>query len=201
MQTIVTKAEYAKLKNRSPSCISNWIKEGKITPAALIGTGVRSRIWVEQADADLLRNLDVGQQTAQATPIMPSGPAPDLLHPAPRPAYTDDEENVRRKRKADADRAEEEAEAARRRNLVDAGRWIDAAEAKRVWTGEFARELAETETFLFGSLAEELAEDYGLDWKAVSVNMRKRFRAYRSRAADSAVSRYAEREAELKAAE
>lgn len=189
MQTIVTKAEYAKLKNRAPSCISNWIKEGKITPAALIGTGVRSRIWVEQADADLLRNLDVGQQTAQTNPIMPSGSAPDLLHPATRVAYTDDEENVRRKRKADADRAEEEAEAARRRNLVDAGRWIDAAEAKRVWTGEFARELAEIETFLFTTLSKQHADRHGLDWKRISVEFRADFRAHRSKSADSTQTR------------
>src|SRR4051812_39722045 len=72
MKTIVTKAEYAALKERGASAVSNWIAEGKITRAALVGEGVRARIWVEQADADLLLRLDPSQQTAQPQPVAPS---------------------------------------------------------------------------------------------------------------------------------
>jgi hypothetical protein len=50
LRTIVTQAEYAKLKNREPSSVSKWIAEGKISKAALIGEGVRAQIWVEQAE-------------------------------------------------------------------------------------------------------------------------------------------------------
>ena len=42
---------------------------GKISARALVGTGVRARIWVEQADLDLLLNLEPAQQDAQTHPI------------------------------------------------------------------------------------------------------------------------------------
>jgi hypothetical protein len=70
MATIVTKREYARMKQRCPSAISNWIAAGRLTPAALIGSGMRARIWVEQADRDLARRLDPGQQDAQEHPIV-----------------------------------------------------------------------------------------------------------------------------------
>ena len=40
MKTIVTKAEYAALKAREPGSVSNWIRGGKISARALVGTGV-----------------------------------------------------------------------------------------------------------------------------------------------------------------
>ena len=72
MKTIVTKAQYAALKGRKPSNVSNWIREGKITHLALVGSGVRAQIWVEQADHDLLCTLDPSQQAAQARPFAPT---------------------------------------------------------------------------------------------------------------------------------
>ena len=69
VKTIVTKAEYAALKAREPGSVSNWIRGGKISARALVGTGVRARIWVEQAGYDLLLNLDPAQQDAQTHPI------------------------------------------------------------------------------------------------------------------------------------
>jgi hypothetical protein len=59
------------MKNRKPSALSNWISSGRITSAALIGSGNRAKIWVEQADRDLAQRLDVGQQEAQVHPIAP----------------------------------------------------------------------------------------------------------------------------------
>ena len=41
MKTIVTKAQYAALKARQPGSVSNWIRDGKISARALVGTGVR----------------------------------------------------------------------------------------------------------------------------------------------------------------
>lgn len=70
MQTVVTKERYAELKGRTPSAVSNWIAKGIITPAALRGTGVRARIILEQANADLAANLDPAQQAGQERPIV-----------------------------------------------------------------------------------------------------------------------------------
>ena len=65
MRTIMSKSRYAKSKGRSLSALSHWIATGKISRAALLGEGVRARIWVEQADANLERNLDPNQQYYQ----------------------------------------------------------------------------------------------------------------------------------------
>lgn len=64
---LVSKTRYAQMKGRTQACVSNWIKEGKITSRALIGRGPRAQIWVEQADNDLMLHLDPSQQYAQAT--------------------------------------------------------------------------------------------------------------------------------------
>lgn len=64
MRISMTKAQFAKAKGRSRGCISNWIATGKITKAALVGEGVRARVLVEQAERDLIANLDPVQQMA-----------------------------------------------------------------------------------------------------------------------------------------
>lgn len=197
MKTVVTKGEYARLKGRQPSAVSNWIADGRISAAALIGEGNRARIWVEQADADLARNLDPAQQAAQAVPIAPRladapQPAPEQsnvfeLRPSARAVQAAmDDEDVRRRRRADADKAEHDAEAARRRNAVDEGRWMDTAAAQREWARELARIISDIETFLASTLARDLAEKHGLDWKELSVELRRAFRSHRSVAADGA---------------
>jgi hypothetical protein len=59
--TRLSKGNYARMKDRTPQAISNWIKRNMISPAALIGEGSAAEIWVEQADADLARGLDPAQ--------------------------------------------------------------------------------------------------------------------------------------------
>lgn len=209
MKTIVSKADYARLKSRTPSAISNWIAAGKISSAALIGTGVRAKIWVEQADADLIRNLDPAQQSAQVAPVAPSSSLPldGDAQPAPLPsprsaAAAADDEDLRRRRKADADRAEHEAEQARRKLAVDEGRWIDAAETAKVWGRELAALIAKTETFLFTQVPRELADRYpNLDWKQVAVVMRQLYRKHRSEVSAEAAAARETRARELMAAE
>lgn len=208
MKTIVTKADYAALKKRTPSAISNWIADGKITKAALVGDGVRAKVWVEQADADLLRSLDPAQQSAQIAPVAASSPLPleQGLSPgpltSPRAAASSDDEDLRRRRKADADRAEHEAEAARRKLAVEEGRWVDAAEAAKVWGRELSTLLSKTETFLFTHLPRDLADRYpGLDWKQVAVVIRQLYRKHRAEVSDEAGARREKRQQELMVAE
>ena len=123
------------------------------------------RVCVERANRDLAKSLDPSQQAAQPRPI-DNG----LWPPASRG------NDFARRATAIADRAEQDAIAAARRNAVENGKWLDAEEAARVWQGELARVIAETETFLLTTLARELADKYGLDWKAVSLDIRKLFR-------------------------
>jgi hypothetical protein len=203
VKTVVTKGEYAVRKNRSPACITKWISEKKISAAALVGDGHRARIWVEQADYDLAMRLDPSQQSAQPNPVGGSaGPpiAPSAEQQSPpllkRPA-NDDDEDLRRRRRADADKAEHDAEAARRRNAVDEGRWILADDAMRAWGKELSRLVADTETFLYQTVARDLAEKHGLDWKTVSAELRALYRKYRATTSEDAKARHDARTADL----
>jgi hypothetical protein len=202
MRTIVTKGDFAKMKGRVPAAVSNWIADGKITAAALVGTGKFAKIWVEQAERDLAINLDPAQQAAQPHPInqtssfqtasvMAPTPTAVIVPPqeaAPPPApvaspYADD---IGRKRKADADAAEFAAERARRQALADEGRWIEAEPARQQWTGELRKIVGELETYIGTILPQEIADELQLDWKQVSLIARNSFRSYRQRVADKA---------------
>jgi hypothetical protein len=199
VRTIVTKAEFAARKSRQPSAISNWIASGKISRAALVGEGVRARIWLEQAERDLELGLDPAQDAAQPVPVLGS---PTLALQSPRVgAGQGDDEDIRRRRKADADRAEHDAEAARRRLAIDEGRWVSADEAARTWARELARLIADTETFLFTTLARELAQRHGLDWKTIAVEIRELFHKHRATASEDAAARREAVENEIKSAE
>lgn len=191
MKTIITKGEFAKLKGRAPSAISNWIADGRITPAALVGSGVRARIWVEQAERDLARNLDPSQQIAQDRPVSMTAPAggagaaaPDAS-PAPLPAPAEDED-LRRRRRADAESAEHQAELLRMKREREAGRWVEAADAQKRFSTELVKFVTEVETWAAQKLARALAEKHGLDWRTVSADVRASWREFRGEKADAA---------------
>lgn len=62
MEGSVTKGEFAAMIGVSPGRVSQYLAEGKITPAALVGTGRNAKIIVDQAKADLRLTLDVAQR-------------------------------------------------------------------------------------------------------------------------------------------
>jgi hypothetical protein len=203
----MTKGAYAAYKGRTPGTVSHWIADGKISAAAMVGEGHHARIWVEQADADLLRSLDPAQQAAQENPIgvaavalpngvatlpqsaaAPGAPARGLSPSVDKSAAPTDDEMLRRRRKADAEKAEHDAEAARRKLAIDEGRWVDAAEALRTWTAKLAAIISETETYLTNTLARELADEFRSDAKTLAARIRDRYREFRSRVADDAAN-------------
>lgn len=205
LQTLVSKARFAELKGRTPSAISNWIAEGKISREALIGPGIRARIWLERADEDLARSLDPAQQAAQPRPIMPEAqPArepgqarPEASSTTPLLGIVDD---LQRRRKADADKAEHDAEAARRKLAQDEGRWIEVVEATKVWGRQLSRVITDTETFLTTTAANELADAHGIDRKAIAAQLREAYRRHREEAARTAANERSDREEALKIA-
>lgn len=184
VKTIVTKGDYAVMKGRARSAISNWIADGKISRDALVGDGVRAKIWVERADADLNRNLDPSQQVAQDRPV---GSSSD---PGMPPAPEDDD--IRRRRKADADRAEQEAALSRLKTEREAKRWIDAAEARQAWGRELSELMINIETFVVSVLPRVVADEFGLTPGQVAAITRKAWHARRSQEADAAAQRAAE---------
>jgi hypothetical protein len=210
VRTIETKGQFARRKNRRPSAVSNWIANGKITPAALIGKGNAAKVWVERAEADLLASLDPSQQFSREfaantrTSILPLSNAPptDLdpsssaRVPATYGAVSDREIDMARRCKADANRAEHEAEAARRKLLIDEGRYIVAEDAAREWARALTKLISEIESFMSTTLARQLAERHGLDWKVLTVEMREAFRTFRGGLSDDARARREAIEAE-----
>jgi hypothetical protein len=207
VKTVVTKGEFARRKNRGPSAVSNWISSGKISEAALVGKGNAAKIWLERAEADLAASLDPSQQLMQASPILPAAaqalpqmadppaPMPSLSPGLPPPPAaktgqpSERELDLARRAKADADRAEHDAEAARRKLLVDEGKYVIAEDAARAWGRELAKLMSEIETFMSSTLSRELAERHGLDWKALTVEMREAFRKFRAGVSDDARAR------------
>jgi hypothetical protein len=196
MKTVLSKAEFAKHVGRSRSCISGWIKAGKISANALIGDGRNARIWVQRAKDDLARSLDPAQQVSQAAPIafdateMPltadDGPNRGLL---PIAIPSERERDLARRAKADADKAEHDAEAARRRLAIDEGRYVLAEEAAAAWGREMSKHIADTEMFIGTKLPQLIAERHGLDWKILASEMRSDYRDFRMTASEDARAR------------
>jgi hypothetical protein len=190
LRTLETKGEFARRKHRAASCVSGWISAGRISSAAIIGTGQRALIWVERAEADLAAELIPGQQQAQVFPANERTPVDEAAQasedgcdgsPA-MPITSDLEIDRARRAKADANRAEHDAEAARRKLALDAGRYVDAAEAG----AQVAMTTAETVNLISGALpnlAAALSERFQLPQKDVLRLLRDEFRNARARAA------------------
>ena len=62
MEAAVSKGVFANIIGVSPGRVSQYLAEGKITSAALEGSGRNAKIRVEQAKADLRLTLDVSQR-------------------------------------------------------------------------------------------------------------------------------------------
>jgi hypothetical protein len=164
---------------------------------------MRARIWVEQAEADLAASLSPSQQwhhefpaNATTSPLPIVAAAPEQPQNSPAPLQPSD---LARRIKADADRAEYEAEVSRRRLLVDEGHYVVAEDTVREWGRELAKLIGEIETFLSTTLAKSLAEKHGLDWKTLTVEMREKFRVFRGGISEDARTRREAIEAEAAA--
>ncbi len=200
MRTVLTKAQFAERMNRSRSCVSGWIATGKISAAALIGEGREARIWLEQAQADLAASLDPSQQLAQAAPIIistpeSSAPPANELERSAAAAPTNSahlserERDLARRAKADADKAEHDAEAARRRLAVDEGRYVLAEDAAAAWGKQFSKALAAIDGFVTTGLPRAIADETGADWRAISTISKTHWRAFREQIAADAKDR------------
>ena len=187
--SVVSKSQYAVLKNVSPGRVTQWISEGKIDADALVGEGRGAKINVAVADQQLRRKLDLSQrlgnglatrfpdQSVQA----PSAPAPDAPPAVPSPIDAIEEAFKREKleglRRENRKRAEEEA--------ARAGRYVDAQAAQ----AEMAKLVTKTVTVFEGALPEiagQLAAKFSLSQRDVLHLLRHEFRAVRIRAAGAA---------------
>jgi hypothetical protein len=189
-QTLVTKAEFARRRGVTPAAVSMWISRGRISSGALINDGKGERIWLEQATKDLELALDATQPDASLWPNGAAAPANGSGANDVLPAASVDHELLRRLRRAQAERAEHEAEAARRRNMVETGRWMEVEEARQNWTREVGAFIGRWENFLM-SAGPRAIDDAGLlrpgaDQKSVAIALRRAWHGERDEIAEDA---------------
>jgi phage terminase Nu1 subunit (DNA packaging protein) len=190
----VTKGQFAVMMKVSPGRVSQWIADGKIGKAALIGTGVRAKINAEIAREQLGRTLDPVQLAAQnrELPELPTE-APALAERKGGGQPLDpviDSDQVRFNR-ARADRAEIEAEQARRELDAERGRYTLAEAALREWTKQ-AKALIDAEHEWHRDLALVIASELGIEAKAVEGVLRREFRVFCQKRSDLALAALAQ---------
>jgi hypothetical protein len=79
MNDIVTKTVFASICGVSAARVSQWLSDGKLTGEAIVGHGLRARIRVDVARAQLKRRLDVNQRLATRAKL--DGPGADEAQP------------------------------------------------------------------------------------------------------------------------
>jgi hypothetical protein len=177
----LSKSAFALAIGKSAARVSQYIRAGKISGAALTADG---KVVVAVAKQQLRERLDPAQRLATAP--------------------SDDEDEVRvgtaDQRYLDAKAEEKELEVERRRRqlMAESGAWLDADEAKRA----FARELSAVFTDIDAELTaigDTLAAKFNLEARALTLELRAQFNAFRARQAQK--HRAAAAQADLQAAE
>jgi len=203
---VVSKGQFATLRNVSPGRVSQWISEGKIKPDALVGEGRNAKINVTVATLQLREALDVSQlagngvATNLALPLTastpPSASAPNR-EAAPSPPNDPIAEAIKQERLDQlrrANRREAEEEAAR------SGRFTDAADAARQM-GTLATKMMAVMEGSLPELATAVSARFEIPQRDVLHLLRSEFRKVRAAAAktfrDIAANQPATVEAEL----
>jgi hypothetical protein len=180
---IVPKLEYAKMRSRHPSAISHWIRTGKLTAPALVGTGRSARIDVAEADRQLADHLSLSHQVGAAirepgrdifAAVTPPAPA-EPLSPAD-PTTRSDQARLLRAR---AEREELAAQKAAAEAQATNGTWLIRAEADREHGRRLSEVIAAVERWL-PDLAQKLVADPPTDVRAATIFLRAEFRALRA---------------------
>lgn len=195
---LVSKSDYARMRNRSPGAVSKWIETGKLKPPALVGAGRQAKVNVAEADRMLADTLDLGQQLAQPAPVLLTAAAAAAAPPAAAPAVPLElDDDRRRQLKARADREEADAAEAIRKARENDGQWLHREAAGRAWARVLTMVIGEFEG-LVPELAERLAQLCRADEKDLTIVIRDAFRARRARIAQQAAEAV-EAEPELEA--
>lgn len=186
-QTLVSKSEFAALINVSPGRVSQFIASGQISGAAIVGTGQRAKIRVEQAKADLRLTLDVSQRLgngidtqidAGSQPIVVDGNAAGAGAPPPLQQSGIDYEIKQQKLEA-ARRANRNAAIGEAR---DRGQLIDT-DAARAEMSRVASALMDVFDGGLTDMATAIAAEFQLPQRDVKHIMRREFRKLRETAA------------------
>jgi phage terminase Nu1 subunit (DNA packaging protein) len=165
MKGIVTKAEFSRLVGVSRGRVSQWLTAGKIDGAALVRVGRSERIDVKEARRQLGRRLDIDQRLTKGSRSRISGVGGDTL------------EEIQRQRLEQLELANAQA---RELALARAGRYVEAADAKREM-GRIAERLVASVEGGIPELASAIAGRFQLPPRDVLHALRTAWRGLRAR--------------------
>ena len=174
---VESKGAFARRRGVSAGRVSQWIGEGKIPAAALVGTGATAQIDVAVAEAHLDRVLHPGQLLARA--------AQQLQAPAPvadadgqsGPAQRD---LALRLQELKIEEAEDARSERLRRRLREAGELVPADEVRRAWARQMAELVRAIDAWLPG-LGQAVSVEAGCDAKPLTIRLRQEWRQFRLR--------------------
>ncbi len=188
-------AELARELNVTPGRVSQWVSEGKLE-GCYAGSGRARRFDLDKCREALRRKLDAGQQlgngAATRKAIREGRPAALDLEPEADEAALDPPADPAPPRDGaladrDPDRyelartllAEENARAARRKNLVEEGAFLLRAEVELETRRLMAREVSRFETVLKDG-ARAIADRMGVDFRTARAILLETWRDYRA---------------------
>lgn len=176
----ITKGEFASRRGVTPGRVSQWLAEGKISGAAVIGVGRLAKIDEALACEQLAETLDFGQRGG-------NGHATDLTFDGPGMETTsrsiDRQIQAQRLLKIERENRQAVAEEA-----IANGRLLDAAEARQHVTREIGQLLVRLEGSL-PELATAIAGQFKLPQRDVLHLLRAKWREVRMAASIEARER------------
>lgn len=189
---VVSKGDFARLIGVSPGRVSQYISEGKIKRDALDGEGVRAKVIVAVAKAQLLASLDIGQRLGNgiatrldAGPQMPpvlgqvSLPIPAPTLPTPGTSF---EDRLKAEKLAEMEMRNRKAREEERERRGQYTRTDDV----RVALGQVANGMLNVFEGALSDFALAIAAKFEVPQRDVLHLLRAEFRAVRQKAADAA---------------
>lgn len=196
---VFSKGEFARRRNVSPGRVSQWISEGKISGAALVGEGRSARIRESIAVQQLRGKLEPMQMTGNGLSTRLDAPPPtaDVLPLAPAAAPSGAGSAAPPSAPLAGDTVEDKIKAARlellerqnrekaREEAVRAGSLTDIEIATKVAGREASRLISLFEGAL-SNFATAIAAEFKLPQRDVLHQLRGEFRKFRADAAAAA---------------
>lgn len=185
----MSKSEFAASIGVSAARVSQYIKEGKIDSAALVGEGRSARIRVDVARDQLRRSLDLSQMTGNGLKTNLGGsPSPTSRADAPSLLSDRDDEASRfdqRMRLEKLEQAQMQTRKMRAEEQARSGRYVLAADADASMARLAARIVSVFEGGL-PDLAASIAERFEVPVRDVTHLLHRDIKELRTRAAQAA---------------
>ena len=190
---VVSKGDFAKLCGVSPGRVTQWIDEGKISGAALVGEGRSAKIRVSVAQRQVNLRRDVGQALGNGlgTKLKPTAPKPAkpaevLYDQDPEDHSGDGTDDVDRKLKlAKLETVERSNRMSALEELATQGIYTETA-GVRAEMGKIAGQMIRLIEGALPEIATAIAAEFKLEARDVTHHLNEQFRKVREQAAEEA---------------